>query len=142
MQYIAGRASGMREEKMQQSTWTPYVQMSITFCALCVAAAAISWAVFTWRQERNAQLVAIGVGVLRADPKKEPSAASAREWALDLIDANSGGVKFSQQARTDLLNEALSAKLPDGGYIGGGYVDFGGYEVSPPSKNTPAPKTN
>jgi hypothetical protein len=100
---------------MQQSFWTPAVQITIAFCALCIAVSSVSFTVLTWRQNRNAQLVAIGVGVLRADPKKEPSAASAREWALNLIDDNSGGVKFSPQARTDLLNEALTAKLPSFG---------------------------
>jgi hypothetical protein len=54
--------------------------------------------------------VEIGISVLRADPKKDASAASAREWALDLIDANAGGVKFSREARRDLLGQALALK--------------------------------
>jgi hypothetical protein len=87
------------------------------FARFGVAAAAIAFSVTTLRQERNAKLVEIGVAILRADPQKEPSAATARGWALDLIDANAGGVRFSPEARADLLGQAL----PWGAtYTGGG----------------------
>jgi hypothetical protein len=107
---------------------TLWVQIPIAFCALCIAAAAISFAVVTLRQERNASLVRIGVSVLRADPKKEPSAAAARVWALDLIDPNAGGVRFSKEAREELLTQALAAK-PIVGYEIGGFSggDVGGF---------------
>src|SRR5262245_53573978 len=88
---------------------TPYLQAAIALSALLIAASAI-FATFTvWRSERNARLVEIGISVLRADPKKEPSAAAARKWALDLIDANAGGVKFSKEARAVLIDQALPA---------------------------------
>lgn len=70
------------------------MQMAITLCAVCVAAAAIAFVVWSASEERNARLVEIGVGVLRADPAKDPQVAAARKWALDLIDANAGGVKL------------------------------------------------
>jgi len=89
---------------------TLWVQIPIAFCALCISAAAIAFAVATLRQERNAKLVEIGVAILRADPQKEPDTIEARAWALDLIDANAGGVKFSQEARAELVRRALKAK--------------------------------
>jgi len=88
---------------------TLWIQIPIAFCALCVSAAAISFAVYTAREERNAHLVEIGVNILRADPKKEKSNPATREWALDLIDANAGGVKFSAQARSELLKNAITS---------------------------------
>lgn len=79
------------------------------FAALAVllAAGALAYPVYTAREDRNAALVQIGVSVLRADPSKESQVNSAREWALDLIDANAGGVKFTKQAREALLRGAL-----------------------------------
>lgn len=94
---------------MPQSVWTPLVQIAIAFSALCVAAASVIYSVSAWNDDKNARLVEIGVGILRADPRKEPSNAATREWALNLIDANAGGVKFSAEARTDLLKNAITA---------------------------------
>ena len=90
---------------------TLWVQIPIAFCALSLAAASAAFTISTLREDRNAHLVEIGIAILRADPRKEPSAASAREWALDLIDANAGGVKFSTQARDELMNQALQIKV-------------------------------
>ena len=102
---------------------TLWVQIPIAFCSLCVAVAAIAFAVATLREERNAALVRIGVSILRADPTKEPTAGPARRWALDLIDANSGGVKFSSEARAALLEQALP--LTDTSwYIGGSDTSY------------------
>ena len=56
---------------------------------------------------RDADLVKIGVRVLRVDPEKEKQISAAREWALNLIDANAGGVTFSSEARAQLLREPL-----------------------------------
>ena len=49
----------------------------------------------------------IGVNVLRVDPDKEKQISAAREWALNLIDANAGGVTFSRDAREQLLKKRL-----------------------------------
>lgn len=87
---------------------TLWVQIPIAVFALSLAAASSAFTVSTFRQERNAKLVEIGVAVLRADPSKEPSALAARKWALDLIDANAG-VTFSPEARAELLKQALPA---------------------------------
>lgn len=97
----------------------------IPFSALCIAAAAITFTVITARQRRNADLVSIGVAILRADPKNESQVMPAREWALDLIDANTGGVKFSQAARNQLLRHSLS------------YVDMLRYAEPPPELTVP-----
>ena len=96
---------------MRRIDWKPWVEISIGFAALAIGAAAVIYSIASLREDKNARLVEIGVAVLRADPQKEPSAASARKWALDLIDANAGGVKFTPQARADLLNQALRAEL-------------------------------
>jgi uncharacterized membrane protein YgcG len=103
---------------MQPHPLTSVMQFAVAAAALCVAAAAIFFAVSTVRQERNAALVSIGVSVLRADPGKEAQVNAARQWALDLIDANAGGVKFSTDARAALLRGPLITE--GGGYDGGG----------------------
>ena len=76
----------------------------------------LSFAVFsveTWTAKRNADLVKIGVSVLRVDPEKEKQISAARKWALELIDANAGGVTFSQEAKEQLLKEPLKyTRLP------------------------------
>jgi hypothetical protein len=87
--------------------FTPYLQASVAIAALLVGISALLASFSIWTSERNARLVEIGVGVLRADPKKEPTALAARKWALDLIDANAGGVRFSSEARQQLLTEPI-----------------------------------
>jgi len=99
---------------------TSVMQLSITAASLCVAASAIIFAVKSMSEERNARLVEIGIGVLRVDPEKNTQVAAARKWALDLIDANAGGVKFSAEARTSLLQGPLGYDL--GSYSTG--VDY------------------
>jgi hypothetical protein len=86
---------------------TSVMQLSVTAAAVTVAACAITFTVWTWREHRNAELVQIGVSVLRVDPEKEKQISAAREWALDLIDTNAGGVKFSPDARAQLLKNRL-----------------------------------
>lgn len=88
---------------------TLWVQILISLLALSIAAVSAAFTISTFRQERNAKLVEIGVSILKADPTKEPDSIEAREWALDLIDANAGGVKFSPQARAELLKKPLRA---------------------------------
>jgi len=92
---------------VSRSIWSPFVQGVIAFSALLVAGAAIIYAVAAWKEDKNARLVEIGVAILRADPKKEPTNVATREWALKLIDANAGGIKFSPQAREELLKNAI-----------------------------------
>lgn len=58
-------------------------------------------------RELDIKLVEIGIGILRADPQKETSIEPARAWALDLIDANAGRVRFSPEARAALLKQPL-----------------------------------
>jgi hypothetical protein len=82
-------------------------QMTTAFCSVVIAATALIFTIHTWSDSRNAQLVQIGVGILEIDPTKEAQSSGAREWALDLIEANSGGVKFSKPARDQLLNGRL-----------------------------------
>ncbi len=93
---------------MQPHPMTSFMQWSVSIAALAVAACAVAFTVWTWREHRNADLVKIGVSVLRVDPDKEKQISAAREWALNLIDANAGGVKFSSEAREQLLREPLS----------------------------------
>lgn len=114
---------------MQPHPMTSVMQLTITACAVCVAAAAVAFAVMTMRTERNAALVSIGVAVLRADPEKEKQVDAARAWALDLIDANAGGVKFSPEARAQLLREPLELE--------GGATYYMGYTFDPPAPTKP-----
>jgi len=82
---------------------TSVMQFLVTFSALVIAACAGFLTYWNVREHRNADLVKIGVSVLRVDPDKEKQVSALREWALDLIDANAGGVKFSSEARAQLL---------------------------------------
>jgi hypothetical protein len=83
------------------------MQFLVTFSALVIAACAGFLTYWNVREHRNADLVKIGVSVLRVDPEKEKQISAAREWALDLIDINAGGVKFSPDARAQLLKNRL-----------------------------------
>jgi hypothetical protein len=95
---------------------TSVMQLMVTVAALAVAACAISFVVWTTQEKRNADLVRIGIDVLQVDPQKEKDVSDAtREWALDLIDSNAGGVKFSTRARAQLLHEPLKSTSRSGG---------------------------
>jgi hypothetical protein len=111
---------------LQPHPLTSVMQLTITAAALCIAAAAISYVVRSAAEDRNARLVEIGVGVLRIDPKKDAQVAGARKWAIDLIDANAGGIKFSNEARAALLQEPLGVNYYPDSY------DF--YPIRPLSK--------
>ena len=76
--------------------------VSIAVAGLVVAIATLQYSIQAAKEERNARLVEIGISVLRVDQTKDPQVNGAREWALDLIDANAGGVKFSAAAREAL----------------------------------------
>jgi hypothetical protein len=90
------------------------MELCVAVAALIVALAVAYYTVANAKIDRNAALVSIGIGILRADPTKEPEITrAAREWALDLIDENAGGVKFSQHAREELLKNSLK-------YLGSG----------------------
>jgi hypothetical protein len=95
---------------------TSIMQLIITLSAVAIAACAIIFTVLTWREHHNADLVKFGVGVLRVDPEKEKQIGAAREWALNLIDANAGGVKFSPETRAQLLEKPLSYNNYAGDY--------------------------
>jgi hypothetical protein len=56
-------------------------------------------------RELDIELVKIGIGILRADPK-ETQTAGAREWAIRLVEARSGQ-PFSEEARKELLQNKL-----------------------------------
>ncbi|MGH6847762.1 MAG: hypothetical protein ACREC0_10065 [Methylocella sp.] len=96
---------------------TSVMQLLVTFSALAIAACAGFLTYWNVREHRNADLVKIGVNVLRVDPEKEKQlSAATREWALNLIDANAGGVKFSPEARAQLLREPLKYGYSDYSY--------------------------
>jgi len=120
--------------------WEWMVPVAMLTASTAAFIGSVSFAVFsveTWTAKGNADLVKIGVSVLQVDPEKEKQISAAREWALNLIDANAGGVKFSPEARAQLLREPLK--------YGGGYDPyFGGYDPTdkpPPRRPSPeAPK--
>lgn len=130
---------------MQPHPMTSVMQLGVTAAALIVAASAAYYGVSAASSARNAALVNIGVSVLRADPAKEKDiSAAAREWALDLIDANAGGVKFSRAARDELLKNSLHFLGSGAGYNDYGYADtYGknlGYVDTYGSGPVPLPK--
>jgi CII-binding regulator of phage lambda lysogenization HflD len=77
---------------MQPHPMTSVMQLALTAASICVAAAAIIYVAKSASEDRNARLVEIGVSVLTVDPKREIEVSGARKRALDLIDANAGGV--------------------------------------------------
>src|SRR5947209_287456 len=79
--------------------------LAIALAALAIGIWSSVTAYKTWFDERNARLVEIGVSVLKIDPQKEPQITAARDWALDLIDSNAGGVRFTREAREALRKE-------------------------------------
>src|SRR5207237_803221 len=90
--------------------WDWMVPVAMLTASVAAFIASLSFAVFsirTWTAKRDADLVKIGVSALRVDPEKEKQISAAREWALNLIDANAGGVKFSPEARAQLLRKRL-----------------------------------
>ena len=87
--------------------WIPITAFIAAASAFLVAVSVSFFAYATWAEHRNADLVRIGVSVLRVDPVKEKQIGAVREWALNLIDANAGGVKVSPEARDQLLTKPL-----------------------------------
>lgn len=53
-------------------------------------------------RELDIRLIEIGISILRSDPSKEEQISPAREWAIRLIEENSGQ-KFSSDEKRDLL---------------------------------------
>lgn len=92
---------------MQLPSLNSVMQVLISIASLFVTSASLVFSYTIWFEKRNADLVQIGVSVLRVDPEKEKQISEAREWALNLIDANAGGVKFSPEARAQLLKKRL-----------------------------------
>ena len=115
--------------------WDWMIPVAMLTASIAAFIASFSFAIFsveTWTAKRNADLVKIGVSVLRVDPKKEKQISAAREWALNHIDATAGGVKFSPEAREQLLGKPLETYGVSDGYFG----DFGSVDTYP---NNPAP---
>jgi hypothetical protein len=56
-------------------------------------------------RELDIELIKIGIGILRADPK-ETQTVGARTWAIEIIEKYSGN-KFSLEAKTELLKDRL-----------------------------------
>jgi len=102
--------------------------LSIAVASLIIAVATIVYSIRSTAEERNAKLVEIGVSILRVDPQKNSQVAGARKWALDIIDANAGGVRFSPEARAQLLEKRLDTD----DYSSDGY--FGGADIYPDKK--------
>jgi hypothetical protein len=96
---------------------------------------ALVTAAFTYTsrtRELDIELVKVGIGILRADPK-ESQTQGAREWAIDVIETYSRK-PFSIEARKALLQN----KLDWGGDDGWGY-DPRGYD--PTRRNPTLPQS-
>ncbi len=88
---------------MQPHPMTSVMQLIVTVAAVAVAGCAIIFTAWTVREHRNADLVKIGVGILRVDPEKEKQISAAREWALNLIDANAVACNFLRRRAHNCL---------------------------------------
>jgi hypothetical protein len=75
-------------------------------------------------RELDIELVKIGVGILRADPK-ETQTRGAREWAIEVIEKRSGH-EFSQKAKDELLEGRLG--------FDPGYTDYAPLAPSSPTR--------
>ena len=121
--------------------WDWMVPVAMLTASIAAFIASFSFAVFsikTWTAKRDADLVKIGVSILRVDPDKEKQISAAREWALNLIDQNAGGVKFSPEARAQLLKEPLKSTGPYSGGYDPGFV-AGSFDTKPDKPNPPRP---
>jgi hypothetical protein len=138
----ASKTSGPATLTSATPIWIPFAALIVAVSAFIVAVSSLFFAYTTWREHRNADLVKIGVSVLRVDPEKEKQISAAREWALELIDANAGGVKFSPDAHAQLLRKPLEYDL---GYVDTygnslGYVDTLGVKPTSPRPSNEPPK--
>lgn len=81
-------------------------------------------------RELDIELVKIGIGILRADPK-ETQTRGARQWAVRTVERFSG-ISFTPEAKAELLENKL-------GWFdtGAGYTD---YEQIPPARRNQPPK--
>jgi hypothetical protein len=100
--------------------------VSVIVAAIACAGAIIS-ALYTYtsrNRELDIELVKVGIGILRADPK-ETQTQGAREWAIEVIETNSGQ-KFSAEAKKELLQNKLDFQpyARDFDPYAGGYDPF------------------
>jgi len=81
--------------------------VSISVAAIAFAGSVVSafYAYSNRNREMDIKLIEIGIGILRTDPK-ETGISPAREWALRVIEENSG-LKFNADDRQALLNKPL-----------------------------------
>ncbi len=93
----------------KKTDWIVIATLAFSAGSFLAGSLAIYFSVKAVIEKGNSDLVNIGVSVLRVDPDKEKQLSEAtRKWALDLIDTNAGGVKFSPEARAQLLREPLN----------------------------------
>lgn len=70
-------------------------------------AVATGWSTFAGKdQELRVHLVEIAIGILRADPKED--VPPARQWAIDVIERDSG-VTFTVEDRAALLHKGVES---------------------------------
>ncbi len=83
--------------------------------AIIACAGAVISALYTYtsrNRELDIELIKIGIGILRADPK-ETQTNGAREWAIQVIEDFSGR-KFTDKAKRELLDSKLGYTIyPD-----------------------------
>jgi hypothetical protein len=128
---------GLQTSPSKKTDWIAVATLAFSAGSFLAGSLAIYFSVKAVIEKGNSDLVNIGVSILRVDPGKEKQISEAtREWALNLIDANAGGVKFSQEARAQLLRKPLSY---DNGW---GASDFGSVDTFPtkPAAPRPAPE--
>ena len=115
-------------------TLSQAMQASVIVATLAIAGVSAVYAVQGVLYQRNAELVAVGIAILRADPAKEGQIKGAREWAMDLIDANAG-VHFSKAARDELMKASFPTVVASGAMVQAAPTASGtGYMTPAPPK--------
>jgi hypothetical protein len=97
------------------------VVIAVIACAGAVVSAFYSYS--NRNRELDIELIKIGIGILRADPK-ETQTVGARTWAIQIIEKYSGQ-DFSQQAKNELLGGRLGFYFDDGWGSAGDDIPFG-----------------
>lgn len=84
---------------------TDYISVIVAFIALFGAFISAFYSYSNRNRELDIELIKIGIGILRADPK-ETQTAGARTWAIEIIEKYSDH-KFSAEAKNELLKNKL-----------------------------------
>ena len=91
-------------------TRTEITSLSVAALALAGSLGSAVYSYANRNRELDIKLVEIGLGILRADPK-ETNITPAREWAIQVVETNSG-IKFTDADHKALLQQPIRYQPP------------------------------